>query len=152
VNMPATAAAVLLLLVISTFGVASWYTRVDESPTASVSLPPVPAAPRLRVPELTSLVLRLDRHSITATAEPAADGGHYIIHAAAFRTSARAALVMTQLADAGYPAYYTALDLNGVPFWQVIVGAYDTVAAAQVDLDKIRAIPGYGDARIAPAR
>jgi general secretion pathway protein A len=152
INMPAIAAAVLLLLVISTFGVASWYTRFDDSATETILLPPLPAAPRMRVPESTSLDLRLDRRNTTIAEAPRSDAGHYVINVAVFRTSVRAATVMTELTDAGYTAYYTELNLQGVSFWQVIVGAYETVADAQADLDKIRAIPGFRDARIGPAR
>lgn len=151
INLPAIAASMLLALVVATFGVSSWYLQVRDSLEAEVRLPRVPTAPRPRIPELTSLVLREPAKATTVTA-PAPGAGHYVIHVAAFENSNRAALLMTELADAGYQAYYTDLDLDGVHYWQVIVGAFDTVTDAQIDLEKIRAIPGYRDARIAPAR
>jgi general secretion pathway protein A len=151
INLPAIAAGILLALVVATFGVSSWYLQVRDSLEAEVTLPRVPTAPRPRIPELTSLVLREPEKASTVPA-PAPGAGHYVIHVAAFENSNRAALLMTELADAGYQAYYTDLDLNGVAYWQVIVGEFDTVTDAQVDLEKIRAIPGYRDARIAPAR
>ena len=151
VNLPAIAAGVLLALVVSTFGVSSWYLQVRDSLEEELVLPPVPTAPRSRTSELTSLVIREPEKTAAATA-PASSAGHYVIHVAAFENSNRAALLMTELADAGYQAYYTDLDLDGTRYWQVIVGEYEAVADALTDLKKIRTIPGYADARIGPAR
>jgi cell division septation protein DedD len=75
----------------------------------------------------------------------------YIIQVALFASVQRADRLIDELTQAGFRAYHGELVLGTAHLQQVLVGPYATRAEAEADRDRIRLIPGYQDARVAPA-
>lgn len=116
-----------------------------------VELPPLPASrpmvvsPRLAVPVSSEATTR-------AADEPAARSGEYVIRVASFHNELRATQLLEQLDAAGYRVYPVKFGLKEEGrIWQVVIGGYTALAEAESDLEKIRQMPGYGDANIARA-
>ena len=75
----------------------------------------------------------------------------FIIQVALFASVQRANRLIDELTQAGFRAYHGELVLGTAHLQQVLVGPYATRAEAELDRDRIRLIPGYQDARVAPA-
>lgn len=114
---------------------------------AEVFAPRIPASAYAALPDSPS---RAPVGDPAAGAPPAADA--YIIQVALFETAGRAGLVVKELADLGYRSYQIELDLGARGrLQQVLVGRYGTRAEAESDLERIRRIPDYADARVVSA-
>jgi cell division septation protein DedD len=75
---------------------------------------------------------------------------NYIIQVASFEGRTRSGRLVEELTIAGFRAREVQLDL-GPPrgrLWQVIVGGYSSALEVQRDLQRIREMPGYKDARL----
>lgn len=111
-----------------------------ETP-ASPALPPKPLSPMppaLKVPAAPE----------TLPAEfPAARS--YIIEVALFNSQERAGRLVEDLTAAGYQAYEAAVNLGDAGIRrQVLLGPYATRAEAASDLERVRQMPAYQDARV----
>jgi hypothetical protein len=81
-----------------------------------------------------------------------AEEGSNVIDAALFESRTRAERSVEELTAAGYRARWAKLDLGSDrDEYLVFVGGYATRADAEPDLARIRAIPGYADARVVAA-
>ena len=74
----------------------------------------------------------------------------YVIQVASFQGHERASRLAEQLSSAGYRVHQVELNLEPPRgrLLQILVGGYVTLAEAEVDLARIRQIPGYADARL----
>ncbi len=89
----------------------------------------------------------------SAAAAPGADGAgpKYSVVVGSFRQGAEAAALLDELRGLGYRARARRLAPEGRGAWhQVLVGPYTDVAAARQDEARVRRLPGYADARLAP--
>lgn len=151
ISVSVAAGVVLFVLVSATFGVTSWLLLKQGSLASTMPLPTLPVAPRHSI-QMPTAPLVPASEAMPASLQPGRTAfGGYVIHVASFESGERAALLVTQLAETGYQAYYADFDLHGRHFWQVIVGEYASVADAQADLEKIRSMPAYADARLRPS-
>lgn len=97
--------------------------------------------PRDAVPE--TLAVNSARASDPIDAKP------YLIQVASFESPLRAVRLVDELTNLGYVARSVELDLGQRGRLQrVLVSGYGTREEAQSDLERIREIPGYDDARI----
>ena len=55
-----------------------------------------------------------------------------------------------ELVAAGYPASTRPIVLAGAPMFEVRTGPYSTREVAEIDVARIRQMPGYADARVIP--
>jgi cell division septation protein DedD len=86
--------------------------------------------------------------AMAPAAEPAGPGV-FAIDVALFSSSARASRVRDQLIAAGYRAYIKDLDLGDRGrLYEVVVGPFALRAETDAVAARIRAIPGFADARI----
>ena len=149
-------AAAWALAVSASLGAGMWYLEAQSIDSAAVvaMLPPPPARP-LRGADIAPVVDDAAASDITAVASaPApsapAESGNYIIQVASFGSRERATRLIEELTAAGYQAREVELDL-GPPrgrLVQVIVGGYSSAIEVERDLQRIRELPGYGDARL----
>jgi cell division septation protein DedD len=73
----------------------------------------------------------------------------FVIDVALFSSSARAARLAADLTAASYRAYVRDLQLGDRGrLYQVKVGPFASRAAADADIARIHATPGYADARV----
>lgn len=163
----ATVALVSMLIVLGSVGVPAWYVRMHKTVAdASVikaddTLLVAPQSPALSGQISTQNVAEADANTvdqaISADQASAASGvtptteqGRYTILVASFTNHERAQRLAEELTSAGYQARTVEHDW-GPPrglLVQVNVGSYDSVDDGQRDLQVIRGMPGYGDARI----
>jgi len=137
-----------VVLCAATIAASSWYRLEPGAPDArAVVLPNVPARPRLSKAAQFA-VAPAEAHGVTAQPVPSSVAGKYIIQVASFEDEARANQLVAELAAAGYRAYHSRFALDGEPWWQVSVGPFATHAEGEVDLEKVREIPGYDDATL----
>ena len=74
----------------------------------------------------------------------------YVIQVASFQSDERASRLAEQLTSTGYRVRQVELNLEPPRgrLLQILVGGYETLEEAEVDLARIRQIPGYADARL----
>jgi cell division septation protein DedD len=81
--------------------------------------------------------------------QPPVEAGIFAIDVALFSSSSRASRLVVELGASGYPAYVKDLDLGQRgQMYEVIVGPFSSRADADTEVERIHAIPGYGDARV----
>jgi cell division septation protein DedD len=117
-------------------------------------LPPPPPRPvpanQIAPPAVPDLAGSGVAAPVAPDAGGVADAGSYIIQVASFERRERATRLVEELTAAGYQAREVELDL-GPPrgrLVQVIVGGYSSAIEVERDLQRIRELPGYGDARL----
>jgi general secretion pathway protein A len=155
---PAVALASFLAVGASLAG-SMWYLRahtVDSDPVGAM-LPPLPARTFLEH-DVTPLIMGdaavsdlspVDRVPPAPSGVPG-EGDDYVIQVASFESRARAQRLVEELTSAGYRASEDELDL-GPPrgrLVRVIVGGYSSALEVERDLQRIRDLPGYSDARV----
>jgi hypothetical protein len=96
--------------------------------------------------------LSADRPATPAAAT--AEGSRYVIQVATFESRARAERLVQELTRAGYRARIVELSPGSspVPSFQVITDGYASLVDAQRDLQRVRELPGYSDARLLDRR
>jgi general secretion pathway protein A len=144
------------LVAIVAAAVALWYLSAQTGAIdmSTVTLPPPPAriAPAFRTPAPPG-----ESSPAPVVIKPAAlitsetnDGASFAIQVASFESVLRAQRMVEQLTLQGYRSRIVALDF-GPPrgrLVQVLVGGYRTAADAEPDLARMRALPGFSDARL----
>jgi len=86
-----------------------------------------------------------------APARPAPSAGPFAIDVALFNSTARASRLAAELTAANYPAYVRNLDLGDRGrLYQVRIGPFTSREAADAEVARVHAMPGYADARVAP--
>jgi general secretion pathway protein A len=147
------AIASLLAVALSLSGTA--YLRALGSDAATAT--PLPLPPRPQFGDVMAPPAPADA-GVSAdigaeTSAPIAPAGSdvdrgYAIAVATFESRTRAARLVDELTRAGYRAREVELDLGPRGrFLQVIVDGYSSAVEVESDLQRIRALPGYGDAR-----
>jgi hypothetical protein len=157
---PWIAVAIASLLAFAAFaGGGLWFLRAQmvDSDAIAALLPPPP--PRPFVENGVTSRIRDDAPvtdpapvDFTESAASAVSGESkdYVIQVASFESRARAERLVEELTNAGYRAREVELDL-GPPrgrLLQVIVGGYSSALEVERDLQRIRELPGYSDARL----
>jgi general secretion pathway protein A len=154
--------ALLLVAVASVIGGSLWYNgalRPSANAQATVPKPSTPTSleqasrvvsqtqdppdqpPRDAVPETPA--------ANSARASDPIDATPYLIQVASFESSVRAVRLVDELAKLGFLARSEEVDSGQRGRLQrVLVSGYRTRAEAESDLERIREIPGYNDARI----
>ena len=74
--------------------------------------------------------------------------GVFEIGVAVFTGPERAGRLQAELAGAGHHASTRSIVLAGTPMFEVRAGPYSTREAADIDVARIRQMPGYADARV----
>lgn len=157
------AATLVLASFIGAIGASFWYLReLGQTVVNGSSVPDLPAPPTLSMPRLAgprfldqATQMRLAAEApIVGQAENFRAAGDrktgYVIQVASFQSQERAGRLTEQLATAGYRVHQVELHLE-LPrgrLLQILVGGYETLEEAQIDLARIRQIPGYADARL----
>ncbi len=102
-----------------------------------------------RVPKSVPLAPIVDQNAAAlAPAATSAGPGIFAIDVALFSSSARASGLVEQLGAAGFRAYVKDLDLGDRGhLHEVVAGPFATRAETDAALARIRALPGFGDAR-----
>ena len=146
------AAAVALVALPGGIGGSRWYARVQAIDRDMAEIPaPPPAAlplPRLSIPAAPDAIAVGE--AVSPAAAPADLAGPYAIVVASFTNPARAGSLVDELTRAGFRARSVERDW-GPPRGRIIqvnVGGYTSAAEVQRDLQRIRELPGYADARI----
>jgi cell division septation protein DedD len=141
-----------------------WYLQelrqavVDGSSVPDLPSPPTLSIPRLSEPRVPNqetqmsfateapLIGRTENLGVAGRARTSG----YVIQVASFQSRARASRLAEQLSTAGYRVHQVELNLEPPRgrLLQILVGGYVTIEEAQVDLARIRQIPGYADARL----
>jgi cell division septation protein DedD len=144
------------LVAIVAAAAALWYLSSQTGPIdmSTVTLPPPPAriAPAFRPPappDQSSPAPAVIKPAALMTGETN-DGAGFAIQVASFESVLRAQRLVEQLTLQGYRSRIVALDF-GPPrgrLVQVLVGGYPTAADAEPDLARMRARPGFADARL----
>jgi general secretion pathway protein A len=152
--------AIAALLAVAAFaGGGLWILRAQtvDSDTIAALVPPAP--PRTFVgnpitPNITDDAAVSD-HAPDGLAASAASGASgesqdYVIQVASFESRARAERLVAELTNAGYRAREVEVepDLGRGRLVQVIVGGYSSAIEVERDLQRIRQLPGYSDARL----
>ena len=120
----------------------------DSPPLAGWALNYVPKRPAERVP-LTPDASSVKPATTAAATGAAAPGGIFAIDVALFNSNARAAQLVNEMAAARYRAYAREIDLGDRGrMFEVMVGPFLSRAEADADLARIRARPGFEDARV----
>ena len=148
------AAATLVAFVVA--GAMLWYliSQVGPATINTITLPSSPKTivPTLRLPappdesSLAPIVIR----PVLLSAIAPSEGNRFAIQVASFESALRAQRLVDELTGAGYQARSVELDF-GAPrgrLVQVLVGEYRTATDAEPDLVRMRALPGYADARL----
>jgi cell division septation protein DedD len=153
------AGAALVVALVSMAATGVWLFQAVADAAGDPGLPTLPAsplsrpAPVLRTPTPVAVpAVTADRRAVpdappedvaaleTETVAP------YVIQVASFQTRDRADQLLDELSRAGYRAYLVETEQSRIV--QVLAGWYSTREHAQSDLARIRAMPGYADARI----
>jgi cell division septation protein DedD len=137
------------VLCAATVAASSWY-RLEpgDADVRDVVLPDAPSRPVLsKAATLAVAPAQADAVSAPGITAPTA-AGKYVIQVASFEDEARARQLVAELTSAGYRASQSRFALDGEPWWQVSVGPYATRGEGEIDLDKVREIPGYDDAAL----
>ena len=150
----ASAAAILAAVALGALGGGMWYLTAQavDSQALSAITPPPPPRPAVAPPIVADAA---DAEERAASVVPAAaiagrEGANYIIQVASFESRVRAERLVAELSTAGFRARDVEFDF-GPPrgrLVQVIVGGYSSAIAVERDLQRIRSIPGYSDARL----
>jgi type II secretory pathway predicted ATPase ExeA len=140
-----------LIGVLAVAGLLGWRTYQSfAEPSAAVLAPARPAARAVErpapAPPTASEVAQTD--DLTAVSQAA---GGFDVGVALFSGAGRAMRLETELEAAGYRASTWVVELEAGQMYEVRTGPYDTREAAQADADRIRALPGYADARVVPS-
>lgn len=161
------AATLLLASFIGVMGASLRYlNELEQTPVDRASVPDLPAPPRLWMPRLLEPRALGQETQMTLAAEASLIGqaenfslaarnrttGH-MIQVASFQSNERASRLVEQLASTGYRVHQVELNLEPPRgrLLQILVGGYETLEEAEVDLARIRQIPGYADARLIAA-
>lgn len=150
--------ALAMLLATCAFGGSTWYLHAQSVSSEAVRaiLPPLPPRPSLnhavtrRILVDATLVTPLSANGPATPAVATPEGSRYLIQVATFESGGRAERLLEELTRAGYRARIVELSLGSspVPSFQVIIDGYSSLLDAQRDLQRIRELPGYGDARL----
>ena len=150
----------MLLVVSASVGAAAWYNHAQavEGQLVVAALIP-PPRPRVfsRPASVPPLVEPPARESVSAVAAQGAVRAsvaptqplRYSILVATFETRQNAERLVEELTNAGYGAYF--VERAGGPLgrlMQVTVSGYTSAIDVQRDLQRIREVGGYSDARI----
>jgi cell division septation protein DedD len=86
-----------------------------------------------------------------APAAPAPSAGPFAIDVALFNSTTRASRLAAELMAANYPAYVRNFDLGDRGrLYQVRIGPFTSREAADAEVARVHAMPGYADARVVP--
>lgn len=150
----ASAAAIIAAVSFGALGGGMWYlgAQTVDGQSLSAMLPAAP--PRLAsappiVPDAADAGPR-GGSGAPAAASEGRQGANYIIQVASFESPVRAERLVAELSAAGFRARDVEFDF-GPPrgrLVQVIVGGYSSAIEVERDLQRIRSIPGYADARL----
>jgi type II secretory pathway predicted ATPase ExeA len=139
-----TAAVCALVLASAALITGLSYKRNNAAAAQMLELPPLPPSPKKT---LDRSIDSLQMH-IAASIAIAEDAALYSIDVAGFNSVSRSTDLVEQLTSAGYKAYFEDRQFSRGRMYLVRVGPYLVQADADADAAKIRAIPGYGDARV----
>jgi general secretion pathway protein A len=154
--------ALATLLATGAFGGSTWYLHAQSVSSEAVRaiLPALPPRPSLdhavtrRILVDATLLTPLSANRPAPAGAAVTKSSSYFIQVATFESPARAERLVEELTRAGYRARVVELSLASSParLLQVIIDGYSSVDGAQRDLQRVRELPGYGDARLVDRR
>jgi general secretion pathway protein A len=162
-SMPMLAGTALVGGLVAMAAAGAWLFQAVADAAGDPLVPPLPTSPLSRsVRELKSpapvavpgvaaaLRAAQDTPSGTVRTMEAETTAPYVIQVASFHGRERADEMLDELSRAGYRAYLVETDMGTEQsrVVQVLAGWYSTRELAQADLARIKAMPGYADARI----
>ena len=122
------------------------------SPLPEFALTFQPRRPAERVPLTPATAPDAPNGPNTPNAASAMPDGIFAIDVALFNSRTRASRLVAELTAGNYRAYLKDLDLGDRGhLFEVMVGPFATRAAADAELARIQALPGYEDARVVSA-
>jgi general secretion pathway protein A len=155
--------ALATFLATCAFGGSTWYLHAQSVSSDAVRaiMPALPPRPSLNL-AVTRRIL-LDATLVPpSSARPAApvassvpaEGNTYVIQVATFESRVRAERLVEELKLSGYRARAVELNLDSTRgrVLQVIIDGYSSAIEVQRDLQWIRQLPGYSDARLIDGR
>jgi cell division septation protein DedD len=146
------AAAGVAVMVAGLYGQSQWENSVALMNVANVPLSPIgPASFSSEAAEKESqpVFAQPAQPAPQVTAIPASEPAEsFTIDVALFSSRGRASALAADLTGANYPAYVKDLVLEDRHMFEVVVGPFSSRADADAGVARIRAIPGYDDARV----
>jgi AAA domain/SPOR domain len=120
-----------------------WRNHEQAWAAAKPTSPQIPANTLLREVALPHLPVSATSGDATAAS--------FEIGVAVFAKPTRAEFLEAELAAGGFKARTHLIELAGSPMFEVRIGPYATREAVEIDVTRVRQMPGYADARVIPA-
>jgi general secretion pathway protein A len=149
--------ALAMFLAACAFGGSTWYLHAQSVSSEAVGaiLPALPPRPRLNHAVTPRILVDATLLTPLDAGRPAAGGNatarsSYFIQVATLESRSRAERVVEELTRAEYRARMVEFNLGSsrTPLFQVIIDGYASAVEAQHDLQRVRELPGYSDARL----